>query len=111
MTLEFITYQLKEETGEYERIVKGGKYGTGTNEDNQFIIVGSHGKRVYVHQVVDERIALIPGLDIITQAYLIPRKSLELYGEGCGTTISEFDIDLKYLTLETVAAIKTINKN
>lgn len=112
MDLELITYQLKKDTGEYERIVKGGEFGTGTSEDNQFVIVASQGKDVYAHQIKDEILVLLPGLDIVEQAYLVPKKSLKLYQKGqCGTTISEFNIDLKYLTLEIVAEIKKLNKN
>ena len=104
MKLDFKLYKLKQSSKQCKQLVK-------SEVDNQFIIVGEDiSLNCYnAHQLENNQIMLIGGLDIVECALLIYKDDLELDCDGISYCTCELDIPKKNLTVDIIADIKRLN--
>lgn len=104
MNLNFNIYELKETSILYNDKIK---------ENNEFIIVGEEELSedydcFKAHQLDDNGLSLIGGLDIDEFSLLIPKKDLKIK-KDVGIISCELDIPKEYLTLDIIDNIRKLN--
>lgn len=104
MNLEFKTYQLKEGTRAYDRLVKKAKL------HNEFIIVGEDQDHYKVIPSSDDGLKLISALNLDEQSMKIPKAELELKKDDLpGIEMQELNIPKEYLTMDIIEDIQRLN--
>jgi hypothetical protein len=109
VNLEFKIYELKEDTRNYNRLIKEMKL------YNEFIVVGEENIKGYAdcYKAIpssDAGLKLLP-LKLDEQAMLIPKDELQLKDDDLpGYETGGFDIPKKYLTLDIVENIQRLNE-
>ncbi|KZL94340.1 hypothetical protein [Clostridium magnum] len=104
MNLEFKTYQLKEGSRTYEKLVKRAKL------HNEFIIVGEDHGYYKAIPSSDDGLKLISALMIDEQAMFIPKDDLELKKDDLpGVEVQELNIPKEYLTIDIIEDIQRLN--
>lgn len=108
MNLEFRTYQLKEGTKNYNKLIQKGKL------HNEFIVIGEENVKGYGEcfkalPSSDEGTKLLP-VKLNEQAMTILKDELELKKDDLpGIEMCEMNIPKKYLTVDIIEDIQRLN--
>jgi hypothetical protein len=103
MLLEFKVYRIKKESSLWKMVEK-------YNHPNEFIVIGENENCYLCHQLKEEGLRLIAGLNLEQLAYQVPKDDLTLQNSGPGYLTTDLDIPKKYLTIDMIENIKRLNE-
>lgn len=107
MQLEFKLYKLKATSSVYQALIPKSPL-------NEFIVVGEEmigdEKYLKVHQLTNEGLRLIGGVQLGLLAYSVHKDDLELVeSNDLGAIYSVIDIPKEYLTVDIIETIQRLN--
>lgn len=99
MKIEFNIYEVTKMDEHLSRLVNS----------NEFIVVGEQEEHYLIHELSEEGLTLVGGINIQDSAYRYPKKYLKLNGNGICRDSVTLNIPINYLTMDIIEDIQKYN--